>query len=178
MVQPDDNRWLAEDPALRILEISRGVGRELVRRGMLRPEQDGIFRVTDMVQGALLKRFRTELGGPEEAADVWASLRDEGLVTEMVQHALSPPAAKRYDIVIDQRTGRMVAVVDDAQLLAAVKGSGERRLVIVPFRDELAACLETFRRRARRDPISEARRGRPRKSATIHELPPPRVVGS
>jgi hypothetical protein len=172
-----DTRWLAEDPAFRVLEMPRGLGRELVRRGMLRPQQDGVFRTQDMVQAALLKRFRHELGGAEESAEVWASLRVEGLVDEMVERALSAAAADRFDVVIDQRTGRMTAVVDEDQFLTASSGDGERRLVIVPFRAELAACLEAFRRRAHRGPVPAVRRGRPRKSATIHELPPPSAAG-
>jgi hypothetical protein len=176
MASADDTRWLAEDAAFRVLEMSRGLGRELTRRGMLQPQEDGVFRVGDIVQGALLKRFRPYLGGAEESAQVWASLRSEGLVGVMVERALSAEAVERFEVVVAQRTGRMTAVVVDQQLPAAVKGNREPQLLVVEFRADLAACLETFRRRAHCGPMPARRRGRPRKSATIHELPPPNAA--
>jgi len=137
----DTSRWLSEDAALGVLELSRGAGRELLNKGWLQPQQDGIFREAEIVEATILKHIRPSLGRSSEASNTWTALRKDGTVGGIVQLALSEDAALR------------------------------RRLVFIDLTEELNARLTAFCRRANRGPVPASRRGRPRKTADVHALP-------
>jgi len=137
----DTSRWLSEDAALGVLELSRGAGRELLNKGWLQPQQDGIFREAEIVEATILKHIRPSLGRSSEASNTWTALRKDGTVGGIVQLALSEDAALRF------------------------------RLVFIDLTEELNARLTAFCRRANRGPVPASRRGRPRKTADVHALP-------
>jgi hypothetical protein len=166
----DRSRWLPEEPAFEVLELSRGAGRELIAKGLLRPREDGIFRESDIVEATVIEHLRPSLGRLSEAARTCAALREEGVFGAIVELALSDDAERSFAIVIDERTSEVSAIVDDQELVAAVRGPLRRRLVFVDLTDELNARLTAFRRRANRGPVPAKRRGRPRRTAEVHTL--------
>lgn len=166
----DPSRWLPEDAALNVLELSRGAGRELLNKGLIQPRQDGIFRESDIVEATILNHVRPSLGRVAEASNTWSALREEGTVGAMVHLALSDEGERRFEIVTDELTRTLSGVVNDEQLIAAVRGPIRRRLVVIDLTDELNARLVAFRRRANRGDVPTRRRGRPRKAAEIHAL--------
>jgi hypothetical protein len=167
----DTSRWLSEDAALGVLELSRGAGRELLNKGWLQPQQDGIFREAEIVEATILKHIRPSLGRSSEASNTWTALRKDGTVGGIVQLALSEDAALRFEIVVDELTRSLSGVVNDEQLVIAVRGPLRRRLVFIDLTEELNARLTAFCRRANRGPVPASRRGRPRKTADVHALP-------
>jgi hypothetical protein len=172
----DTNRWLPEDAALEVLETSRGAGRELLGQGLLRPTQDGIFRDADIAEATILQHVRPLLGRISTARNTWAALRDEGTIDALVEVALSDQAALRFELVFDELTREVVGAVDDGQLLAAIRGPLRRRIVFLDLTQELNSRLTAFRRRANQGPVPATRRGRPRKSAEIHQLPTAAII--
>jgi hypothetical protein len=169
----DMNRWMSEDVAFTVLGLSRGAGQDLVAQGMLRPVRDGIVREPDIVEGVVAKRVRALRGHRAgEWANAWHALREEGVVDVIVERAASESARQRLEIVVDEMTFAVTAVVDDDQLSAAVRGTAAgRSLMVIDLTDELNTVLVAFRRRANRGAVPATRRGRPRKSAAVHDLP-------
>lgn len=172
----DTNRWLPEDAALEVLGLSRGAGRELLGQGLLRPAQDGIFRDTDIAEATILQHVRPLLGRVSAACNTWAALRDEGAIDALVEAALSDSAALRFELVVDELTRDVVGAVDDGQLISAIRGRPGRRIFFFDLTQELNSRLTAFRRRSNQGPVPATRRGRPRKSAEIHQLPVPAAV--
>jgi uncharacterized UPF0146 family protein len=174
MPHPSDrNHWLSENAALELLGFSRGAGRDLLSQGLLRPAQDGIFRDADIAEGTILQHIRPLLGRISTASNTWAALREEGAVAVLVDRALSLEATSRFEVVVDEVTRDVVGVVNDGQLLMAVRAAQSHSMVVVDLTQELKASLTGFRRIADRGPVPAKRRGRPRKSAEIHRLPIP-----
>jgi hypothetical protein len=174
MAEPSDmHRWMPEDAAFAVLGLSRGAGQDLVAQGMLRPARDGIIREPDIVEGVIAKRVRALRGHRAgEWANAWHALREEGIVDVILERATIESARQRLEIVVDEMTFAVTAVVDDDQLAAAVRGTAAGRcLVVMDLTDELNAVLVAFRRRANRGAVPAIRRGRPRKSADVHGLP-------
>jgi hypothetical protein len=169
----DIKRWMPEDAAFAVLGLSRGTGQDLVAQGMLRPARDGIFREPDLVEGVIAKRVRALRGHRAgEWANAWQALREEGIVAALLERATNEAARQRLEIVIDEVTFAVTAVVDDDQLAAAARGTAEgRSLVVMDLTHELNAVLVAFRRRANRGTVPATRRGRPRKSADVLGLP-------
>lgn len=165
-------RWMPEDAAFDILGLSRGLGRDLVAAGLLRPAQDGIFRERDIVEGAIARRVR-DLGHRAAAvANAWQALREDGGIDALVARATTEAARDRFEVVVDKATLDVTAALDDEELAAAVRGTANGRLlVVIDLTEELDTALRAFRRQANRGAVPARRRGRPRKTADVHTLP-------
>jgi hypothetical protein len=173
MARPSDaNRWMSEDAAFAAVGLSRRTGRELVAQGVLQPSQDGIFRRRDIIEAAIAKRARDVAGhSGADWGNAWNTQREDGAIDTLLQRAASEEARERLEIVVDEATLGLTAVLDDGHLVAAVRGSATgRRFVVIDMTDELNTALDAFGNRANRGAVPARRRGRPRKTAHVYHL--------
>jgi hypothetical protein len=170
-----ENEPLAWVPELRLAQLS-GVARSTLSgwmaSGLIQPSSHGAFSAVDLFEVVVVAALRDELP-PRAVLRAMDRLRKTGQFARLLDHAAirGPGEPGRIDLVVDVHTGDVALCTDDAELVAAVRGTVPVTSMVIPIAAELRRARRGFEALAEHGPPPVRRRGRPpRRSAAVTEL--------
>jgi hypothetical protein len=168
MQQDKHARWLPEARVQALCGVARPTWKSWVRTGLIEEDPGGAYDESQVLGIALAALLREQLG-PHETRTALQALKRTGHWADLLARAGDLTRQDRFDIVIEPQSLVVRLVIDDAQLIAAVRHPSDPRPVLVlPVADRMRRIRNGFRSLATAGPRPHTRKvGRPSQPRAI-----------
>lgn len=169
-----DRLWVSEARVQELCGVSRPTWKSWVRSGFIEEDPAGAYDESQVLGIAIVACIREHLG-PVDTRIVRRGLERDGRWGELLSRARGLGSDDAFDLVIEPASRAVRLVVDDAELVRAVRHPHDPRPVLVlPIADRVRRIRDGFRTIAvaHERPL-QRRRGRP--PAMTRPTPPRRI---